>query len=385
MSFDKIHVKTVLIFEHSLSGHRFEYICHIFNKAVLQPTVNFIFALPKLPLELRSVINFEGYQNIELIVIGDTPKSAGLFLSSLRMTKSIRNIVKKHKVTDVFLPSFTSFLPFIGIMLNNVSISGIIYTMYLYEWKEKTWIIKMKNVLIYTILARRKIFKNIYLLNDTISVRYINKIYRTNKFSFLPDPFHNMSDDNLSSIRGELDINDDVQVFLHFGALSERKGTLEILKGIKLMDERSLENKCFIFAGKVVESIKTEFYSLLSEVTERTQILCFDKFCDYSFISALCVSSDYLLMPYKVTTQSSGVIGYAAKYNIPVIAPRENLIGRLVRQYELGYTITLPDAYYIANFLNDIGSIKHKDISKTYLKANSIESFKDVIMTNILK
>lgn len=380
-----MYVKTVLIYEHSLSGHRFEYICHIFNKAILEPSVNFIFALPKLSLELKSVINFEGYQNIKLFVIVDTPKSAGYFLRSFRMTKSIRNIVNKHGVTDVFLPSFTSFLPFIGIMFNNVSISGIIYTMYLYEWKESTWMMKIKNVLIYSILARRKIFKNIYLLNDAISVRHINKIYRTNKFSFLSDPFHNMSADNLSSLRSEMDISENVQVFLHFGALSERKGTLEILKGIKLMDESSLDNKCFIFAGKVVDSIRADFYTMLGELTERTQIRCFDKFCEYSFISALCVSSDYLLMPYKVTTQSSGVIGYAAKYNIPVIAPGGNLIGRLVRQYGLGYTITRPDAYYISNFLNDIGSTKHKDISKTYLKVNSIESFNDAIMTNILK
>ena len=42
-------------------------------------------------------------------------------------------------------------------------------------------------------------------------------------------------------------------------------------------------------------------------------------------------------MPYKRTSQSSGIIGYASQFSVPVLMPKKGLLKRLVRLYGLGY------------------------------------------------
>ena len=60
----------------------------------------------------------------------------------------------------------------------------------------------------------------------------------------------NIDISSVRSIREKLGIQDSGYVYLHFGGLTERKGTLEILKAIMITDEKTLSNKSFVFAGK---------------------------------------------------------------------------------------------------------------------------------------
>lgn len=36
-------------------------------------------------------------------------------------------------------------------------------------------------------------------------------------------------------------------------------------------------------------------------------------------------------------SQSSGVLGYAAQFNVPVFSPSSNMLGKIVRKSKLGY------------------------------------------------
>ena len=42
------------------------------------------------------------------------------------------------------------------------------------------------------------------------------------------------------------------------------------------------------------------------------------------------------MAPYEAVDLSSGVIGYAAYYNKPVIGPSGGLLGKIIRRYQLG-------------------------------------------------
>jgi len=165
--------------------------------------------------------------------------------------------------------------------------------------------------------------------------------------------------------------------------MGSRKGTIEILKAIKLLPNEDLSNKCFIFAGKIFDDIKVEFYKLLEVQKQRVQILCFDKFCEFSFFGSLCISSDYILLPYKATAQSSGVIGYGAQFNVPVVVPDEKLLGKLVRRYNLGYLIKNCSPTEIADFILRQRKSELKIDGSKYLEDNNLENFNKIIFENI--
>jgi hypothetical protein len=89
------------------------------------------------------------------------------------------------------------------------------------------------------------------------------------------------------------------------------------------------------------------------------------------------------LIPYKATAQSSGVLGYAAQFKRPVVAPNEKLLGKLVRKYHLGYTLKSSNSEDIAIFLREIEIIKIENkIQKNYLESNSVLNFVNIIFKN---
>lgn len=83
-------------------------------------------------------------------------------------------------------------------------------------------------------------------------------------------------------------------------------------------------------------------------------------------------------MPYKVNTQSSGIIGYASQFNTPVLALAEGLIGKLVSKYKLGYTINEISPKAIAEFINQWEG-KNKSIPKDYIEINTVGRFLEMI------
>ena len=191
----------------------------------------------------------------------------------------------------------------------------------------------------YSIFVNNKSVERILVLNDQYAVDQLNNIYSTDKFCFLPDPVPNIDMSKVKNIRCELGINPEDNVYLHFGGLDSRKGTLEILDAIALMSEEELEGKVFVFAGRVYKSIHDDFYERYERLKDKVKILVFDEFCDYVFLNNLCYSCDCILIPYKNPNQSSGVIGYASLFQKPVIGPSQGLLGRLIKEYKLGVTI----------------------------------------------
>jgi glycosyltransferase involved in cell wall biosynthesis len=255
---------------------------------------------------------------------------------------------------------------------------------YLYRWKEASILKKLEDALKYLLFVKMLIFNKILILNDSASARYLNKKFNTNKFQFLPDPYVPIVNSDLSNIREELKISENKIVFLHFGDLSPQKGTLEILNAIELLSNAELDNLCFIFAGRVNKDIKKEFHLKLNTQNKRTQILFFEGFFDYSFIGSLCLSCDYMLLPYKRTSQSSGLIGYAAQFNKPVIAPDEKLLGKLVRKYNLGIAIKNLNPSSLASTIKELDKNLNRENNSNYMKINNVANFSNVIFNELI-
>ena len=214
-------------------------------------------------------------------------------------------------------------------------------------------------------------------MNDHDSAETFNKLYHTDKFQFLPDPVPSVDRSKVHDIRKELNIPQDKKVFLHFGGLSDRKGTLDILDAIGLCSKEDLADKTFIFAGHQSKNLEPLFSARYNFVKDKAQILVFNEFCSYDFLYNLCYTCDVILMPYHLTDLSSGVLGYASVFNKPVVGPSDGLIGRLIRQYNFGLALDEISAKsLISTFSESISCY-----STGYSKINDVSGFIDTILS----
>lgn len=350
--------------------------------AILKPEHKFIFAVPEDFISVKNKFNWPSVENISFhfiskIEIDELNKN--FLFCSIKKSLLVKKIINRYKVTHVFLLMLMEFIPALPFVLpKSIRVSGIIYLIYLYRWKKSSLITKLVDVFKYLLFSRFKIFEKVYLLNDEIASIYLNRLYSNNKYYYLPDPFVPILSSN-KDIRGELSIGSNKTLLIHFGALNYRKGTIDILEAIELLHAAQLENMCFVFAGRVSEEIKTEFYQMLEILQNKVQLIVFDQFCGYSFLGDLCKAADYILIPYKNTLQSSGLIGYAAQFGIPVIGPAENLLGKLIKKHHLGYTIKNLDSAKLSHFIIDLPKAKFS-VNSDYNNAHSVDQFCHIVL-----
>lgn len=364
-----------IVFDDTITGHHLEYLSHYHALAGRKREEQFLFLLPKEFEKEKHTINWTDEENITVRYISDSDmakcKNTNVFVAAWRKSRLVANEARKENAGRVILTTLIEFMPFLLFLIpSNCILSGIIYRIYLRDNNMsgiRLWLEKLR----FFLMARIHKKSILYILNDKKSVCTLNKEYNTTKFKFLPDPVPNIDISSVRSIREKLGIQDSGYVYLHFGGLTERKGTLEILKAIMITDEKTLSNKSFVFAGKVYDDIREEFYNLLEQAKQRTNILVFDEFCQYDFLYNLCKTCDCILIPYKMTNLSSGILGYAALFNKPVIAPEQGLIGDIVRENSLGITLRDVSASGISAAFN----IYPESIINNYVTENSVDNF----------
>lgn len=373
-------MKTILIFDVEVSGHHLEYIHHLHCLAS-QSKDKFIFCLPNEFIKVKAQFEWEQSDNIVFDLFNYNNQStsySSILNSSYKKCKILKKYTKKYNPSNIFLISLMHFLPFLPFILSpKTKVSGIIYQIYLYRWKSSKFTTKCSDIIKYILLTFANCIQKVYILNDRPASIILNRIYHTHKYTFIPDPFIPVKINPIEIInRQSLEIDKYKIIFLHMGDMRKRKGTLEILDSISYINTNLQSKLCFIFAGKISDEIKDSFYKKCAQISKNIQIIVFDQFCDYRFLASLCSLSDYMLIPYKFVNQSSGIIGYSAQFQLPVIGPKEGLIGKLIKRYKLGYTIPNINHLSIAEFLNNNPlSNNRKDISNKYLTDNNVESF----------
>lgn len=333
-------MKTVAIFDYYLGGHHLEFIHHFYEKALKESHIHFIFILPTTFSHFSSRMNWEKQDNIEFKFFECDElkmRSMNIYKKAFLLSWILKRFTKELELSHVFLLETMCYMPFLPFFISNkISISSIIYFIPTYRGEGKMR--KMDN-LKYYIISKSKCFSHVYILNDKKTPYEYNKKYSVDKYAYLPDPYLSLQLDNKINIRLKYNIANNKKILLHFGGLTDRKGTLEILKAIKFLNFEYCNNYCFVFAGRVIEDIKEQFYNLIAEVSQKIQILVFDEFCQYDFLRQLCANADYVLIPYKSASQSSGVLAYAAQFHVPVIGPGFGLIGQIIKDYKLGISL----------------------------------------------
>ena len=371
-----------LIFDSSVTGHHLEYLHHYYMEAIGHTDEEYVIMVPNDFIKVKKEYEWPYSSNISFVYILEEDekllKETNFYKLGWNTSKILQRAVRKIKPDRVLLTMLMQFIPFIIFLLpRNVRVRGIMYKIYLYEVHRMGKLRLAAERLRFWLAARSSKIEQIFVLNDEDSARTFNTLYSTSKFRSLPDPVPSVDFSKVKSVREELGVSPVEKLYLHFGGLDGRKGTIDILKSIIASKKGELKDSCFVFAGRINKNTLNDFYDLLSVAKEKTRILVFDQFCSYDFLWNLCYSCDVILMPYHLTSLSSGILGYAAVFNKPVIGPDNGLIGNLIKKYELGISTQFPLKPEIYN--NHIYN-SEKGCS-LYVITNSVKKFREEIFS----
>jgi hypothetical protein len=369
-----------LVFDFETSGHHMEYIHHLYLAAGKRYFDSFIFAVSPLFREKSCEYDWPKFSNVEIHYLDfkQLKKISGNAIKySYYYAQLLKETAKRFNINRVFLIALVFSLPLTPFLLNRkYNLSGIVYNIYLYKWKSASFSFKIKNSIQYLFYSYFPIYQKVYILNDKSASFILNKIYKTDKFIYLPDPVSLLNKSNMKDMRTELGIDKNKVVLLHCGSLSISKGTLDILEGISAMNSQEMSRFTFIFAGEMDNTIKEPFYQYYNNLKDQIQIIVIDKFCSFDLFGSLFITSDILLCPYKKrTSQSSGIIGYAAQFRIPVISTKEGLLGKLIKRYDLGIFST----NIKFDLLHAINNALDKKIQTNYIKDHNVSDFTKLI------
>lgn len=339
-------MQSKLIFTSSITGHHLEFVHHAYEEACKDRENTYVFALPQEFYEVKELFEWGEAENVQIVTFDATStKGVGLGKHLIAEAQIIRNLVKSYQITEVIMVVLMRSIPFLPFFLpRGVKISGVLYYIYIYEWKRMRWSLKLGNALKYVMMTKFGCYDRLLVLNDSSATNVLNRVWHTDRFAMLPDPFMPIPTEDIRDLREELHIPANKKIILHAGTLTGRKGTMDVLRMIAQTDEGVLAGCCFIFAGKLYDGIKERFLKEVEVQSKRAQIIVRDEFMEYGTLASMIHTADWVLQPYHETNQSSGIIGYCAQLGTPVIVPDNGLIGKLVKRNQIGSTLSSFDS-----------------------------------------
>lgn len=375
-------MKSSLIHCTSVAGHHLEYLHHLYMGAMERGDCTFRFLVPPAFNDKKDLLSWPKAGNITIEIlegIDEDIDNDSLLKKSYAKAKNLQKYVKLYRPTHIILIDLISYLPFLPFLVSSkVKVRGILYRIYLYEWKASGLLKKLQDAFKYILFSRCGLFERVFILNDSTAAAYLNRLYNTSHFVYLPDPVAAPKDYTPSNVRDRLLIPEGNTVYLHPGGMLPYKGTLEMLKAFNTMKPSMLSNITLILAGRVTLPIKEQFMTLYNQLKEKMQVLLMEGYLPDNDLADLFYSCDYVLIPYKVKSQSSGIVGHAAFYNKPVVVARGGIIGKAVRRWHLGNLLDVPSAECIRGFVENPTSMEAH--GENYVKTHSIESFCEMIM-----
>ena len=375
-------METTIIFDPIVSGHHLEYLRHLWVICSQKPSKHFVFLVSPEFVSKKNQLGLQETDNIHIqeLSISETKRCSNpnIICRAWGISFVVNRYVKFFSASKVFSISIIDFLPFFPLISSR---SGIVYGIYLYGWKSSSFLKKIGNILKYTLFSRSRVFEHVFILNDAASARRLNYLYKTERFLGLPDPFLPIIPLPGLSIRSLYGIPNDKTLFVHFGSLGERKGTMRILDSLLLLNAEDAKEYAFVFAGKVSDSLSNKFYETVAQIKERNhlQIHIEDCFCDYSYIASICDQCDSILIPYLDTSRSSGLIGYSSQFGKPVVAPSSGLIGKLVFRYKLGLLLNDISSLQLINSYKEIRRNNYTKPTNDYCQSHTIQMFSSAI------
>ncbi len=373
----------ILVFSTSLRGHYLEYFHHIYWGALQRPEKEFTFVYPEEDFIQLKQMEWTMAPNVTMKPVKGLGVEGGVIKKAFVYSKILGREVKITRAKEVVLTNLIQYLPFLPIFVHKTIVKGIRYSIYLYTWKNDGFKKRFEDVIKCLIIKYAKVISKVLILADNSAAVYLNKKYNTTKFAYICDPVVRINKGAVRDLHQELDLPQDKTIVLHAGDLSYRKGTIALLRGLVSCEKSVLDKYSFIFAGRVSPAIKNSFDILFEQLQAKTKdVKLISGFISFDYLGSLIHTSDLLFLTYLQTEQSSGFVGHAADFGKPVVVINTGLLKKIVRKYQLGYTVPNSSPESIRNFLENYPNSVRKiqPNRNSYLESNSIKGFVDALI-----
>jgi glycosyltransferase involved in cell wall biosynthesis len=280
----------------------------------------------------------------------------------------------------------------------NIQVSGILFNPYPripatkggFIKSVKNSLRKIKKRILFKFMLRNKNIDTLYVLNDSFTVKFLNKKCGNDRklFQELPDPVPQNKFPVCSKINVEERYNIDPQSkkLLVFGQINQRKNVENILDAVSKVSDMTKEKFTLLIIGKCsdpsYEQILRDKSQQIESDNDRINIVFENKFVSESQKETIFAGIDVVMAIYRNFYSSSGVLGQAVRFGKPIIVSKFGLMGSLVEDYKLGEVVDPKDQRSIIQSINKTTSNKEdylKDHSQ-FLKERTPKEFARVLL-----
>lgn len=386
----------ILFFDIQITGHHSEYIGHIIDYLVSNGcgTDTYFFVVhpefeDKFPLICKKTVALSNFHWIlctyeEFYNCGNV----SAFKNSFTSLRLVNKYAKKLQADHVCLLLFNIFQLGLIFCRTSYTVSGILFLQF-YRMEKKQLKDKIKyyrKYLTTKLLTFNPKIKRVFILNDDKTVCYLNKEFKTSIFEMLPDPIPVLTPLPYFDIYEHYNIERHRKIFLHIGALGNRKGTFEVVESAQEIPIEKQHETAILLVGKIDEPEREQY--LLESIEKSQQNSQVTLLWDNQFVSSEMMKSLFeqcyvILIPYKNAEASSGILGHAAAANKLVIATKSGLLEEIVNDNQLGILVEKVDSTHIAWAIEKSKYCQtNQQLSKKFLESHTAVSFAKKFLTD---
>ena len=338
-----------IIYESGYTGHRSENVSHLMRFINSHPDLHgkFVFVLNEQISELLGELSTSPSYLIEFIQLNKKHKNS--ITRSFWEWQLIAEVIQKQKnICEIIFMEVDPYLVLLStnrFKKFNLSVKGILFQPYVHfkEIKEADFsIIKqfLKNYIFqkFSVLINSNIEK-LFILNDKRAVDIMNKRIK-HIFYNLPDPIadniRNVDSNIFKNVVEKYGIKNFKKNLLVFGSIDERKNLINIINSIRLLPIEVKKDVHLIVAGKFDGKVKEKYIKHIDTYNNEISIAYNDAFVNGEEREPLFQSCDLVLMTYINFYSASSVLGHTINHNKNVIVSKKGLIGRIVKEHNLG-------------------------------------------------